>query len=86
MSNSSGVNIVCKFHESSPYTSCVVIVYQRDSLFRLNGLINIQSYTFTRVRDTAVGFIEGVNEEDNQFGVVGGIRDDPQLTSGILMV
>ena len=85
MPNSTGVNITCKFHKNSLYTSCVVIVHERISLLMSDGLTNLQSYTFSRARDenTAVGFIDGVNLSDYQFGVIGQTTENTEASSGI---
>ena len=79
------MNIICKFHENSPYTSCVVISHRRISLLMSDGLTSIQSYTFYRARDgnTAVGFIDGVNLSDYQFGVIGQTTENTEASSGI---
>ena len=73
-STSTGVCITCTFLESST-TDCVAVVHQRISHLNSSGLMNIESsHKFTRSGDTASGCIEGVNLEDYQVGVVGGVN------------
>ena len=75
-STSTGVCITCTFLESST-TNCVAVVHQRISQLNSSGLMNIESsHKFTRSGDTASGCIEGVNLEDYQVGVLGGV-DEP---------
>ena len=71
---STGVCISCTFLNSST-TDCVAVVHQRISQLSSSGLMNIDSsYKLNRSDDTAYGCIEGVNLEQYQIGVVGGIR------------
>ena len=68
-----GVCITCTFLDSST-TDCVAVVHQRISQLSSSGLMNIESsHKFTRSGDTAYGCIEGVNLEQYQVGVFGGI-------------
>ena len=57
----------------------MAVVHQRISQLMINssGLMNIESsHKFIRSGDIASGCIEGVNLEDYQVGVVGGV-DEP---------
>ena len=68
-----GVCISCTFLDSST-TDCVAVVHQRISQLSSSGLMNIESsHKFTRSGDSAYGCIEGVNLEQYQIGVFGGI-------------
>ena len=52
----------------------MAVVHQRISQLSSSGLMNIESsHKFNRSGDTAYGCIEGVNLEQYQVGVVGGI-------------
>ena len=74
-STSTSICITCIFLESST-TDCVAVVHQRISQLNSSGLMNIESsHKFTRSGDTASGCIEGVNLEDYQVGVVGGVNE-----------
>ena len=80
LSNSTGVAIVCEFVDTNSITStqsCIVVVHQRVDLLNSSGLLNIDSYIFTRDGDTASGFIEGLNLKEYQIGVIGGVRKVP---------
>ena len=81
MPNSTGVHVVCTFRGDNPATGCVAVVHQRISLLTSNELMTIDSHTFTRSDDTASGFIEGVNLEDYQIGVIeiSGQVTEPEL-------
>ena len=69
-----GICITCAFLESST-TDCVAVVHQRISQLGSSGLINIESsHKFTRSGDAAYGCIEGVNLEEYQVGIKGGVR------------
>ena len=82
-STSTGVCVNCTFLESST-TDCVAVVHQRISQLNSSGLMNIESsHKFTRSGDTASGCIEGVNLEDYQVGVVGGVNE--QLDVGMYL-
>ena len=73
VSNSTGNCITCTFLDSST-TDCVAVVHQRISQLSSSGLMNIESsHKFNRSGDTAHGCIEGVNLEQYQIGVFGGI-------------
>ena len=78
--NSTGVTVVCTFLDANSFTStksCIVVVHQRVNQLNSSGLLNIESYIFTREGDTASGFIKGLNLEEYQIGVIGGIRRVP---------
>ena len=80
---STGVCITCTFLDSSA-TECVAVVHQRISQLNSSGLMNIESsHKLTRSGDTASGCIEGVNMEDYQVGVVGGVMVLLEPTNGI---
>ena len=49
-------------------------MHQRVNLLNSSRLLNI----FTRDGDTATGFIEGLNLDDYQIGVIGGVRKVPK--------
>ena len=71
---SSDICVTCTFLESSA-TDCVAVVHQRISQLNSSGLMNIESsHKFARNGDTAYGYIEGVNLEQYQVGVIGGRR------------
>ena len=71
--SATGVCITCTFLDSST-TDCVAVVHQRISQLSSSGLMNIESsHKFNRSGDTACGCIEGVNLNQYQIGVVGGI-------------
>ena len=71
--SATGVCITCTFLDSSS-TDCVAVVHQRISQLSSSGLMNIESsHKFNRSGDTAYGYIEGVNLNQYQIGVVGGI-------------
>ena len=78
--NSTGVTVVCTFLNANSFTStksCIVVVHQRVNLLNSSGLLNIDSYIFTRDGATATGFIEGLNIDEYQIGVFGGYRRVP---------
>ena len=78
--NSTGVTVVCTIMDTNSFTStksCIVVVHQRVNLLNSSGLMNIDSYIFTRDGETATGFIEGLNLKEYQIGVIGGIRKVP---------
>ena len=78
--NSTGVTVVCEFLDTNSITStksCIVVVHQHVNQLNSSGLLNIDSYIFTRDGDTASGFIEGLNLKEYQIGVIGGIRRVP---------
>ena len=71
---STGVCITCTFLDSST-TDCVSVVHQQISQLSSSGLMNIESsHKFTRSGDTAYGCIEGVNLEQYQVRVFGGMK------------
>ena len=52
----------------------MAVIHQRISQLSSSGLMNIESsHKLTRSGDTASGCIEGVNMEDYQVGVFGGL-------------
>ena len=69
--NSTGVNISCTF-KNIALTHCLVIVHRQISQLSSRGLMNIQSYIFSRSGDIAYGFIPGVDLKHDQIGVVSG--------------
>ena len=69
-----GMCITCAFLDSSA-TDCVVVVHQRISQLSSSGLMNIESsHKFNRSGDTAYGCIEGINLEQYQIGIEGGVQ------------
>ena len=69
-----GICITCTFLESTT-TDCVAVVHQRISELSSSGLMNIKSsHKFNRSGDTAYGCIEGVNLEEYQIGIEGGVQ------------
>ena len=78
---SASVCILCNFLD--PDTSgCVAVVHQQISQLGSGGLMNIESsHRFTRSGDTAYGCIEGVNLEQYQVGVIGGVSISKQITT-----
>ena len=79
---SAGVCVRCNFLD--PDTSdCVAVVYQQISLLGSSGLMNIESsHRLTSSGDTAYGCIEGVNLEQYQVGVIGGVSINERTTAG----
>ena len=83
-----GVNITCFFLDNSTI-DCVVVIYNANSALTLSGIMNISSYLFTRFEggDSASGYIEGVNLQEYQFGVIGGeLRKEDLRTNGMLIL
>ena len=70
---SASVCVCCTFLDPSTH-NCVAVVHQQISKLSSSGLMNIESsHKFNRSGDTAYGCIEGVNLDQYQVGVVGGI-------------
>ena len=85
MASAGHVCIRCNFLDPSA-SECVAVVHQQISQLGSSGLMNIESsHRFSRSGDTAYGCIEGINLEQYQIGVIGGVRTACESESTLIV-